>query len=93
MADDYEKSSGNVFADLGFADPERELVLARLTVETCRLLKKKGMSRTEAAKLLGISQASASALMRYRPVPLSIERLREFLALAEGVEGCQRKKR
>jgi hypothetical protein len=34
----YEKSSGNVFADLGFPNSEQELVKAKLTVQIYKLL-------------------------------------------------------
>jgi len=33
MRGDYERSSGNVFADLGFRDSDQELLKAKLTVE------------------------------------------------------------
>ncbi|MGD0662615.1 MAG: helix-turn-helix transcriptional regulator [Syntrophorhabdales bacterium] len=81
MAEDYEKSSGNVFADLGFPDSEQELVKAKLTVQIYRLLRDRGVTQVEAAKLLGTSQAQISALMRCRPVSISVGRLMEFLTI------------
>ena len=39
MKKDHEKSSGNVFADLGLPDSEQELLKAKLTVEIYRLIK------------------------------------------------------
>ena len=54
---DYEESSGNVFADLGFRNSKQELLKAKLTVEIYKLLKKRGVTQTEAAKLLGTTQA------------------------------------
>ena len=36
---DYEKSSGNVFADLGFRNSKQELLKAKLTVQIYKLLK------------------------------------------------------
>jgi predicted XRE-type DNA-binding protein len=81
MAEDYEKSSGNVFADLGFPDSDQEIVKAKLTVQIYRLLKDKRVTQTEAAKLLGTSQAQISALMRCRPVSISVGRLMEFLTI------------
>ena len=35
---DYEESSGNVFADLGFRNSKQELLKAKLTVEIYRLV-------------------------------------------------------
>jgi predicted XRE-type DNA-binding protein len=81
MKSDSEKSSGNVFADLGFPDSEQELVKAKLTVQIYRLLKDRDLTQTEAAKLLGTTQAQVSALMRCRPVSVSVGRLMEFLTI------------
>ena len=84
---DHEKSSGNVFADLGFPNSEQELVKAKLTVEIFRLLKDRGVTQAEAAKLLGTTQAQVSAIMRCRPVSVSVGRLMDFLTtLGQDVE-------
>jgi predicted XRE-type DNA-binding protein len=68
MKRDHEKSSGNVFADLGFKNSRQELLKAQLTVEIYRLLKARGITQHEAAKLLDTTQAQVSALMRCKPV-------------------------
>ena len=81
MTRDHEKSSGNVFADLGFPHSEQELVKAKLTVQIYRLLKDRGLTQAEAAKLLGTAQSQVSALMRCRPVSVSVGRLIEFLTI------------
>ena len=81
MTIDREKSRGNVFADLGFPHSEQELVKAKLTVQIYRLLKDRGLTQAEAAKLLGTTQAQVSALMRCRPVSVSVGRLIEFLTV------------
>lgn len=78
---DYEDSSGNVFADLGFRNAKQELLKAKLTVEIYRLLKKRGLTQKEAAKLLGTTQAQVSTLMRCKPVSVSVGRLMEFLTV------------
>ena len=86
MKRDYEKSSGNVFADLGFRNSRQELLKAKLTVQIYKLLKARGVTQQEAAKLLGTTQAQVSALMRCKPVSVSIGRLIEFLtALGQDV--------
>jgi predicted XRE-type DNA-binding protein len=79
MKKDHKKSSGNVFADLGFPNSEQELVKAKLTVQIYRILKDRDLTQAEAAKLLGTTQAQVSALMRCRPVSVSIGRLMGFL--------------
>ena len=84
---DYEESSGNVFADLGFRNSKQELLKAKLTVEIYKLLKKRGVTQKEAAKLLGTTQAQVSALMRCKPVSVSVGRLMEFLnVLGQDIE-------
>ena len=81
MTIEHEKSSGNVFADLGFPDSEQELVKAKRMAQIYRLLKDQGLTQIEAAKLLGTTQAQVSALMRCRPVSISVGRLMEFLTI------------
>src|SRR5215471_9802797 len=81
MKRDYEKSSGNVFADLGFRNSKQELLKAKLTVEIYKHLKARGIRQREAAKLLGTTQAQVSALMRCKPVSVSVGRLMEFLTV------------
>jgi predicted XRE-type DNA-binding protein len=84
---DYERSSGNVFADLGFRNSKQELLKAKLTVEIYKQLKARGVTQQEAAKLLGTNQAQVSMLMRCRPVSVSVGRLMEFLtALGQDVK-------
>jgi predicted XRE-type DNA-binding protein len=78
---DFEVSSGNVFAELGFRNAKQELLKAKLTIEIYRLLKKRGVTQQEAAKLLGTTQAQVSALMRCKPVSVSVGRLMEFLTV------------
>lgn len=81
-----ERSSGNVFADLGLPHPEQELLKARLTLHIYRIIKKRGITQTEAGKILGIKQPHVSALMRNRSGNFSVERLTEFLtALGQDV--------
>jgi predicted XRE-type DNA-binding protein len=82
-----EKSSGNVFADLGLPHPEQELLKAKLTLQIYRLIKRRGLKQAEAGKILGIQQPHVSALMRNRAGAFSLERLMEFLtALGQDVE-------
>jgi predicted XRE-type DNA-binding protein len=82
-----EKSSGNVFADLGLPHPEQELLKSRLTLQIYRLIKARGLKQTEAGKILGIKQPHVSALVRNRSGSFSVERLMEFLtALGQDVE-------
>jgi len=79
METTHEASSGNIFADLGFPNSEQELVKAKLTVQIYQILRDRKLTQTEAARLLGTTQAQISALMRCRPVSVSVGRLMEFL--------------
>ncbi len=82
-----EESSGNIFADLGFANPEQELIKAKLTLQIHNIIKEGGLTQTEAGKVLGIKQPHVSALMRNRSGNFSLGRLMEFLtALDQDVE-------
>jgi predicted XRE-type DNA-binding protein len=84
---DYQVSSGNVFADIGLRNAKQELLKAKLTVQIYKLLKARGVTQSEAAKLLGTTQAQVSALMRCKPVSVSVGRLMEFLTvLGQDVE-------
>jgi len=62
-------SSGNVFADLGFAEPEEELTKAQLASHIRRILKRRRLTQVSAAELMGIDQPKVSApsgrLMRF----------------------------
>jgi predicted XRE-type DNA-binding protein len=87
MVRKYQRSGGNIFADLGLPNSEQELVKAKLTVQIYRLLKDRRLTQTQAADLLGTTQAQVSALMRCRPVSVSVGRLMEFLTvLGQDVE-------
>lgn len=81
MADEDVEGSGNIFADLGLANPEQELLKAKLTLEIYRRLKEEGISQAEVAKLLGTTQPQVSALMRLKPTSISIGRLMQFLTI------------
>ena len=68
----FEKSSGNVFANIGFANPEREQLKAYLTLQIYRIIKSRGLTQVEAGAILGIRQPHVSALMRNRSGNFSI---------------------
>ncbi len=74
-----EKSSGNVFADLGVADPEEALAKAELALQISEIISNRHMSQKEASAILGIDQPKVSALIRGRLSGFSTERLLTFL--------------
>lgn len=82
-----ENSSGNVFADLGMANPEQELLKARLTLQIYRTIKGRKLTQTQAGEILGIKQPHVSSLMRGQSGVFSVERLMDFLtALGHDIE-------
>jgi predicted XRE-type DNA-binding protein len=90
-----EESRGNIFADLGLPNTERELLKAQLTLRIYKTIKQRGLTQTQAGKILGIKQPHVSELMRNRSGSFSVERLIDFLtAFDQDVEftiGSKRK--
>ena len=79
--------SGNVFADLGLANPEERLVKAELASKISSLIDQQNLTQMKAAELLGIDQPKVSALTRGRLSGFSTSRLLRFLnALGKDVE-------
>ena len=74
-----ERSSGNVFADLDYPNPEEALAKSRLTRVIADILKQRGLTQTQAATLLGIDQPKISRLIRGQFREFSLERLIQFL--------------
>src|SRR5580698_10002090 len=80
-------SSGNVFADLGFADADERKTKVRLAFAINQILEQRRLPQAEAARCLGINQPKVSALANYRLEGFSVERLMHFLnALGRDVE-------
>jgi len=73
------RSSGNVFADLGFADAGERQTKVRLAMAINDVLQRRRLSQNKAAELLGINQPKISALSKYRLEGFSVERLMRFL--------------
>lgn len=85
--EDYVKSSGNVFADLGLPDAEERLAKAELARQIEHIVKKRRLTQERAAKILGISQSKVSALLQGKLAGFSMDRLLKFLmALDQDIE-------
>jgi len=78
------KSSGNIFADLGFAEPESEHLRIRslLIIRLRQLIEARGLTQKEAAALFGVTQPRVSDLVRGKIDRFSIDTLVEMLASA-----------
>lgn len=72
-------SSGNVFADIGIANPERHFAKAELAHQINRIIEKRGLKQAEAAAILTINQPKISALSCGHLAGFSVERLIGFL--------------
>jgi predicted XRE-type DNA-binding protein len=55
--------SGNVYADLGYENPEEMLLKAQLVRLLSQAIKAKGLNKYQAAEVLGIDQPKVSALV------------------------------
>ncbi len=67
--------SGNVFADLGVAEPEEELAKAQLAGHIRGAIKRRRLTQAEAAALIGVDQPKVSALINGRLAGFSSDRL------------------
>ena len=76
-----EESSGNVFADLGFDNPEEMLAKAELVRCITRIINGRQLTQTAASEILGIDQPKVSALMRGQLHGFSMDRIIHFLTL------------
>lgn len=90
---DIVRGSGNVFADLGFADADERQTKLRLAYELNELLAERDLTQQKAGRLLGLSQPKVSALGQYKLEGFSVERLMTLLtALDRDIEIVIRKK-
>jgi len=81
------QGSGNVFADLGFAEPEEELTKAQLAAHIRQVIKRRRLTQVEAARVIEVDQPKISALLNGRLANFSSDRLMRFLnALGQDVE-------
>jgi predicted XRE-type DNA-binding protein len=61
---EVQRSSGNVYADLGLPDAERLKIKTGLVVEIRKAMRRLGLTQQEAAKRMGITQPKVSDMMR-----------------------------
>ena len=72
-------STGNVFADLGLRDADAHLVKAELVSRIDAIVRQRGITQTECARLVGLSQPDVSRLLRGDFREYSLERLFRLL--------------
>jgi predicted XRE-type DNA-binding protein len=74
----FERGSGNVFADLGLAQPEELKTKVVLAVRLNERIKALHLKQADVAKRLNIAQPNVSALLNYKLDNFSSEKLMEF---------------
>ena len=84
MPSKTRRASRNVFDDLGFSQEEAEHLRIRseLMIELRKFIKSRGLTQTQAAKLLGVTQPRISDLIRGKIDRFSIDTLIEMLGNA-----------
>ncbi|OIQ78585.1 helix-turn-helix protein [mine drainage metagenome] len=76
---EVQRSSGNVFADLGLPDAEKLKIKTGLVVEIRKAMRARGLTQQAAAKHMGISQPKVSGMMRGDFANLSERKLMDCL--------------
>lgn len=59
-----EKSTGNVYADLGYADSEDMLLKAQIVAKIAEIIEQRHLTQEQAAKILKLTQPKISRLLR-----------------------------
>lgn len=72
-------SSGNIFADLGFDNPEEAQAKSDLALLIYSIIKKKKITQKQAAELLGIDQPKVSNIICGRLSGFTMDRLMKYL--------------
>ena len=61
---EVQRSSGNVYADLGVPDAEKLKIKTGLVIEIRKAVGRLGLTQQEAAKRMGVTQPKVSDMMR-----------------------------
>jgi predicted XRE-type DNA-binding protein len=74
-----EVGSGNVYADLGYPDSENMLVKAQLAAKIAEIIRRRALTQSRTAEILGLTQPKVSAILKGRFRGISEHRLMECL--------------
>ena len=72
-------STGSVYHNLGYQNPEEMETKANLTIEISKTIKNKKLTQKQAAEILSLTQPKLSELLRGHFRGYSVERLMNFL--------------
>ena len=75
----FEKSSGNVFKDLGLPDADELFLKAKLGFEVFRIIEYRKLTQAQAAKILGVKPPEIARLKKGKFNHYSVERFLTFL--------------
>ena len=76
---EVQRSSGNVFADLGLPDADKLKIKTGLVIEIRKAMRSLGLTQLDAAKRMGITQPKVSDMMRGNFTNLSERKLMDCL--------------
>ncbi len=79
MSEKITRGTGSVFQDLGFKDPEEYRAKAELALQISKIIKKRGLTQAQSAKLIGAVQPDISKLKNGQLGGFTIDRLLGFL--------------
>ena len=79
-----EKTSGNVYADLGMTDAQEMLVKAKLASKIGDITKRQNLTQEQAAELLAMPQPKVSMLLRGQFRGMSEAQMLECVARLAG---------
>jgi predicted XRE-type DNA-binding protein len=86
-----ERSSGNVYADLGIHDADRMLVKAQLAVKIGEIINTRGWTQQEAASALDMAHPELSKMLRGQFRGVSEAKMVELLArlMRQAMDGAR----
>jgi predicted XRE-type DNA-binding protein len=74
-----EMGTGNLFADLGYADADAHLFKAQLVTHMKDVMTKRSMTQAAGAKASGVSQPDISRILKGHLRDVSVERIMRML--------------
>ena len=84
---EIHEGSANVYADLGYSNADEMLIKAKLVSKIAEIVRAKGLTQVQTAKILGLTQPKVSALLRGQFRGISERKLIECLtSLGRDVE-------
>ena len=74
-----EEASGNVYADLGYAQSEKMLIKAQLVTKIAEIIQQQALTQGQAAETMGLTQPKVSGLLKGQFRGVSERRLLDCL--------------